>query len=428
MLDAHPASDVPPPTPELSAKAIAAGWPTDLLERVLSVRPDLGMIEAWIDYGYPQPDQVERWLAEQLLVRDTALHVRAATWADHELLADLCAHAPEQVGDWTVTVERSPNPFAQYRLQEHGNVLVIEDKRVGLAMSASSVRNTYIQGQRTSVNLMSGWRVRDGFRGLGFSQMLQMGPGSGTSWFGLVSYWFVRLHNASADWITKIETEMSDRPSDISLETTNLTASIVHIPAQRADGESQGRRSVRSRPARREDLSVCVELINRTHGGLDLFRPYTLDYLGQRLDDPNWGPKPSFYPEIYGWPDYQVIELDGEIVACGGMWDRGRDVREIWVRDERRVVHDPTALMDFGYAAHHESAMAELIGDMVAQSGELGRAGLLAPLEFLSELQAELADLEYNVDVRELHAMPFTEPDLKVELMVQRPYTDLAYW
>ena len=212
------------------------------------------------------------------------------------------------------------------------------------------------------------------------------------------------------------------------MDTANLTASIQHFPASTAGGEAQGTRSAMSRSARRQDLPVCIELINRTHADLDLFRPYTLDYMEQRLDDPNWGPKPSFYPEIYGWPEYQVIEVDGAIVACGGMWDRGRDIREVWERDGNRFVHDPTALMDFGFAAGHESAMAELIRDMIAQANELGRAGVLAPLEFLPNLQSELDDLESNVDARELHVMAFTEPDLKIELSVERPYTDLAYW
>ena len=47
------------------------------------------------------------------------LRVREATWKDDEAIADLYANSPENVGEWELTVERSPYPFAQFRLQEN---------------------------------------------------------------------------------------------------------------------------------------------------------------------------------------------------------------------------------------------------------------------------------------------------------------------
>lgn len=44
------------------------------------------------------------------------LMVRQATWEDDERLIDLFANSPERLGDWDVTVERSPNPYAQQRM------------------------------------------------------------------------------------------------------------------------------------------------------------------------------------------------------------------------------------------------------------------------------------------------------------------------
>lgn len=441
MLASHPASAIVPASAELQAKVDAAGWPEGLLDRVLAVRPDRGMIDAWLESGFPNPEHIEMWaLDEQRWLDSTAL-VRTATWADHEMLSDLCANAPEKVGDWRVTVERSPNPFAQYRLQERANVLVLEDQRVALAMSAASVRNTYIEGERTSAHFMSGWRVRDGFRGLGLAGRLQNSAGSGTSWFGLVSYWYVRLNNASASWIQRIEDDMENRPGDYSIEVENLTATVWQFACDGGTDGPQGESSVRVRAVHEDDLDRCVELINRTHQGLDLFRPYSQEYLRERLDDPCWGPKPSFYDSIYGWPEYRVIEADGQVVACGGLWDRGRDVREVWERlpgesesgsglaaDSGRFVSDPTALLDFGFAEGHEGDMAELISHFVAESRELGRVGMLAAVEFLPALREATAELKSTADARELHVMPFTMPDLKIELAVTRPYTDLAYW
>ena len=90
-----------------------------------------------------------------------------------------------------------------------------------------------------------------------------------------------------------------------------------------------------------------------------MFRPYSTEYLEQRLDDPFWGEKPDFWVPVYGWPDYHVVEEDGRVVACGGLWDKGKNVREVWRHKETGEVRsfDSTALLDFGYAEGREDAM-----------------------------------------------------------------------
>ncbi|MEL6984317.1 MAG: hypothetical protein AAFO29_17960, partial [Actinomycetota bacterium] len=212
-----------------------------------------------------------------------------------------------------------------------------------------------------------------------------------------------------------------------AIETAADTASVVAFTNLGA-----GARSDRVRPTTADDLDRCRALINRTHDGLDLFRPYSEDYLDQRMSDPSWGPKPPFYPTVYGLADHRVLEVDGEVVACGGLWDRGRDLREVWRRgsgdDEERVVVDPTALMDFGFAAGREEAMAELLAHLAAESDELGRSGLLAPLQYLPEVVEAAHQLGPQVETRSLHTNPFTSPELSVEAEVTRPYIDLAYW
>lgn len=426
VLEAHPAFAIVPPDRELVARVEAAGWPDGLLDRVLSLRRDRAEIDAWLDTGFPTPEMIDLWAASQAGLLDSPLVVRQATWEDEPLLTDLCADAPEAVGDWLVTVERGPNPYAQYRLQEHPSVMLLEDRRVALGMTASSVRNTLIGGRRTTVNFLSGWRVRDGFRGMGLSRLLQSAAGPGVGWFGLVSYYFVRGGNASGSWVDQVISEMADRPVGYSTATDQHTASVWYFPHPEL-----GARSVRVRPATRDDLAACRELINRTHRGLDLFRPYSEEYLDQRMDDPSWGPKPVFRPPVYGLADYRVLEVDGTVVACGGLWDRGRDLREIWrstADGGRTLVVDPTALLDFGFAAGAEEAMGELIGHLLAESAELGRSGLLAPIEQLPAVAAAVAHFRPTVETRQLHVLPFTSPELSVEAEVTRPHVDLAYW
>ncbi len=423
ILDGHPASKIEPLTAELQSKLDAAEWPPGLIDRVLALRRDRGELEAWLDMGFPTPEMLEQWLPDPEMLLASTLVSRQATWEDHDMLADLCANAPERVGDWSVTVERGPNPYAQFRLQEHPSVIVLEDQRVALGMAAHSVRNTYIAGQATSVHQMSGWRVRDGFRGLGLSKLLQNAAGPGVGWFGLVSYWFVRSGNSSGSWISKVVSDMEDRGAGFGVAADALTASVSYI-----DRLDLGRRSARVRPTTEADDAACIELINRTHAGLDLFRPYDVAYFDERMNDPSWGPKPSFYPQVYGRADHRVLEIDGEVVACAGLWDRGRDIREVWAGEDERFVVDPAALMDFGFAAGHEAAMEELLGHLMNEAAALGRSGILVSMEFVPELAALAARFEPTVETRELHVMPFSSPDLTIDLTITRPYIDLAYW
>lgn len=426
VVEGHPAFAIPPAPAELVARTEAAGWPGGLLDRVLALRRDRSEIDVWLETGFPTPAMLELWAATQATLLDSPLVTRQATWEDGHLLVDLCADSPQTVGDWTVTVERGPNPYAQFRLQEHPSVTLLEDRRVPLGMTASSVRNTYIGGEPTSVHYMSGWRVRDGFRGMGLSRLLQHAAGPGVSWFGLVTYYFVRQGNASASWISQVVAEIADRPEGYGMETDELTATVWYLGRPEL-----GVRSARVRPAEPDDLGRCRELINRTHDGLDLFRPYSEEYLDQRMSDPSWGAKPFFYPAVYGLPDYRVLEVDGEIVACGGLWDRGRDVREVWrhtVDGRPPVVVDPAAMMDFGFATGREAEMAELVSHLLAESADLGRSGLLAALEQLPAVVEAVGELEPTTETRQLNVNPFSSPGLTVAAEVTRPYIDLAYW
>lgn len=424
LLAEHPAFAVEPLSPELQRKVDAAGWPPGLVDRVLALRRDRGELEAWLDSGFPTSEMLDGWADMKAMTVGTTLTARIGSWEDDWLLADLCKNAPETVGDWTVVVERSPFPYAQYRLQEHAYVSLVEDHRVGLAMAGHSTRNTYIQGQKTTVHYMSGWRVREGFRGLGLSNVLQNTAGSGLTPFGQVTYWFVRSGNAASAWVERIREDMADRPEGFAVDGDTLTATVTCL-----SDPSRGRRSGRVRPAGEHDLARCRELINRTNDGLDLFRPYSADYLDQRMSDPAWGRKPPFYPAVYGLADFRVLEADGEIVACAGLWDRGRDVREVWSRDDGDgFVADPTAVMDMGFADGHDQAMAELLSHLVAESAELERSGLLVALEWLPDVASAVSDLAPRLETRELHVQPFAMPGHEIDLTITRPYIDLAYW
>ncbi len=410
---------------ELASRAQAKGWPDNLVERALRFGYDGEDIDEWLSDDRLPVSEIEKWVGWRERLRYGTIRVREATWHDEEALANMYANAPEDAGDWEVIVERSPYPFAQFRLQEHVNILVVEDRGVILASYARSARNSIVAGKRISVNIETAWRVRRECRGQGYSRLLQISPASGTAWWSFLFYWYMRSSNEGGpDWLRSLRKDLEHKQRE-GPEPPGIPVSVHHIGARPFDGDATG-----IRPARRSATRRCVPLINRTHRGLDLFRPYTPEFLRGRLDDPMWGPKPDSWIAVYNWDDYFVLEEEGRIVACAGLWDCGRHMREVWIHKTtgERLTTENTGLMDFGYAEGREDAMARLLGFLIGRTAELGRQELLAPIEQLPELVSRMAPYEAEPETRRLAVHPETGKNADMKVRIIRPYTDLAYW
>jgi hypothetical protein len=410
---------------EFLSAAREQGWPEGLVERALRLRTPRRDVEWWLNNDGDLKRIASYLDARERLMFGT-LRAREAAWSDDEAVADLYANSPEEIGDWEVTVERSPYPFAQFLLQENPNIQVLEDRGIMLGAAAHSARNTLIEGKRVTCHIASAWRVRKEFRGQGLTNVMRVIGGPACAWFGLINYWYVRSGNFDAvNWVKALRPDLADAANQRGGELPGLPVSVHHFRSRPYTGDA-----ARVRKGRRSDASACVALINRTHRGLDLFRPYTVDFLQRRLDDRGWGPKPHFIVHVYDWNDYYVLEEGGRIVACAGLWDRGRDVREVWRHKEtgETTVIEATALMDFGYAEGREDAMARLLGYLIGVSHDLCRQELLAPIEQLPALLECVASFEPGPETRHLAFEGFHEGDLHVDAEVKRPYTDLAYW
>ena len=291
LVQDHPLLQAPTEVPaDLAALADEQGWPDGAAAAVAELRVPRADLRMWLDD--PQFDATRvGWLLDVLAKTfDGPLRVREATWRDGEAVVDLYANAPEGVGDWRLDVLRGPNPYAPFRLQEHPNLQLVECRGVVLGAAAHATRNSLVAGQRLSVHFISAWRVREGFRGYGLANVLQMsaGParrGSGSSRTGTSG----SATRRRAGW-TRSRSATSDE----------LTGGGPRDPGRRADGRCSalGEGAV-IRPVRPDDLPRCIELINRTHAGLDLFRPYTVEFLESHLDDPAWGPKPAFWSSVF---------------------------------------------------------------------------------------------------------------------------------
>jgi hypothetical protein len=401
----------------LAERAKAKGWPDGLLDRALAINTPAYQLEGWLS-AEPNPNflfNIEKNIALWERLGAGPYRARELTFWDEASFSDLWANAPEPVGDWSVTVERSPNAVAQFGLQPGCTISVIEKDHQIVACTVWAQANTMIGGKPISIHYASGLRVRGGFRGEGLGDLVRRFPSPALRKpsFGQVMY--MRIGNAGMSGFLEAVKFQADR------ERPQQVVGATYLDAKPSPGADAG-----VRPVAETGLAACAAMINRTHAGLDLFCPYGPERLKSVLDEGFWGDRPPWRPVVYGWKDFFVVEDAGRVVACAGLWDRGRDMREIWHGpngEQRRV--EVAAALDLGCEAGHEAALAQLLRHLAGLAAERGRQSLIADLEHLPTVKAALADLEPRVESRTLEWSPFS-PELPQRLGER--YLDLRYW
>ncbi|MGH7860484.1 MAG: hypothetical protein ACREQY_24400, partial [Candidatus Binatia bacterium] len=242
-------------------------------------------------------------------------------------------------------------------------------------------------------------------------------------------WFYIRSQNSAAvEWMNALNPEFLSSAPQRSDDVPGTEVFVLQYPSRMYQGDASGIRLVSE-----SDLPACVDLINRTHVTCDLFTPYTVEGLGFELNERLRGRRPNWWGQHYGWPNYHVLEEEGRILACAGLWDKGANVRERWrlkaTGDEKLI--DATALIDFGFAEGREDAMVRLISCLIGKSAELGRGYLVAPLQYLPEVAEQLEQHEPVPERRGLlwrtfgddfEQMPVADPPMT------RPFSDLRYW
>jgi hypothetical protein len=403
------------------------GWPAELAERIAAARVPIDELNSW-NWMWLSAGQAASQLKwhERLTVGD--LRGREAVWSDNQAFSDLWANSPEEIGDWEITVERGPDAFAQFKLQENVHLPVLALGHELVACCGFSRRNVLIAGRRVSVRYGQALRVRRTARRMGYGDQvrrLTSPPASVRPEIG--QYDIMRAQNfAVVNWWKRFIPDSFENVPSRESSVPGIPVSVAQLPVRPIREPDRA-----IRPVRPHDLSACVELINRTHAGTDLFRPYTIDFLEHTLDEGFWGGPPAetgnpvmdWWKPVYGWTDYFVVEEIGRITACGGLWDRGRDVRERWCRigsSEQKTIAS-SCVLDFGFAEGAEAAMARLIQFFIGRARDLSRDYLLMPADHLPNLADELARFQPEPDTR---ALRWTLKDPAIT----RPYTDLRYW
>ncbi len=360
------------------ARAKAQGWPDGLAERALAVKTPSRQLEAWLQSPVDANFlfQIERTVEVSERLAKGPYRGRELTFRDEESFQQLWANAPEKAGDWEVTIERAPDALAQFRLQPGASISVIEADGDLVACTVWSPANCMIGGKPVSIHYAQGLRVRADRRREGLGDLVRRLPTRALASPTLGQVMYLRIGNANmAGFLEAVKFQAdTERPQKV--------VGVAYLAARASDGPAPG-----VRPVEERDLARCAELINRTHAGLDLFRPLGPESLRQVLDGGIWGERPPWVRQVYGWADFHVVEDAGRVVACGGLWDRGRDMREVWRSasgEERRV--EVGAALDLGCEEGREDALAGLLRAYAARAGALGRQSLIADLDHLPEV------------------------------------------
>ncbi len=393
------------------------GWPADLLARARDLHIAEENVLRWFAWNATlERVQEELQWAEKL--HHGTMRFRQLTYADNEAFCDLWANSPEQIGDWDVTVERGPSGFASFELQERPVLNGLFDDGRLVACVSFSLRHTIVGGQRISVRFGQAMRVHKDHRGHAYAHWVRSLPGAvGLQMPTRLQYDYIRARNMTMErWNKKFMPSIDSVPKRDD-DVPGMPITVLQLASTAATHTADG-----IRPARSSDYERCAALINRTHNGRDLFRPYTAEWLSSRLefDIPPGAP----WQTPYALGDFWVLERGGAAVACAGLWDRGRDLRERWIHretgQERIVSH--TTLLDIGFAEGAEDAMAALIEHLLGVTHGLGRDFLTAPLGYLPGVAAQLAKFEPEEETRYLQWRA-DSPALQTPA-----HLDLVYW
>ncbi|HEY9219860.1 MAG TPA: hypothetical protein VIO94_17565 [Phenylobacterium sp.] len=406
------------PPPDFVEQAREKGWPDGLMARAQAVMTPRWILEMWLSDTTPHEllvANVERQVGIFEKLESGTLRARELTNRDEESFSELWSKAPERIGDWEIIVERGPNAVAQFRLHEDASIAVVEDRGQIIACTAWCSENLLLAGAPSSIHFAMAMRVAAERRREGLGDVVRRYPKRSMARTSIGQVMYMRTGNEGVETFLKtVGFRAGDTRPQLLVSVTHFAAAASELP-------------ISVRFARPEDAAACAELINRTHAGLDLFRPLGEESLSLRLNGGIWGAAPPWAPHVYGWQDYYVLEAGGRIVACAGLWDRGRDVREHWrntVTGETRTVASMSVL-DFGCAEGREAELAGLIRGLVGRTAQMGRTGLAVHLERLPNVAELLADLTQETETRVLEWSPFL-PSAPAEL--GPPFVDLRFW
>jgi hypothetical protein len=307
--------------------------------------------------------------------------VREARPDDNSALIELERSSPLELGDRSLVFDRAPDFFLHQEVQEHGRLLVAEEEGALVGVVAGAWHDVLIEGQKRRLLYIHQGRVLPTHQRRHVATDLVLENAKLCAGAGVdTPYWLISPDNKTSLAFGE-RTGMENWPVQGRMDGFDVAA------AGSAADERVGAVGL-------DDIHHIVELINRTHGGRELFMPYSAEFLTRRL---------SLSP-TYGWRHWRGYRHGEELVAAAGFWDYGCCLRMTqWnkLTGEERV-SAPAFVLDYGYAEGHEEAMAAVFMELMKLAAERGRSELTISLPVESRLFALMEPLPHSTTVFEI--------------------------
>ncbi len=281
--------------------------------------------------------------------------VREATESDGPVLTEIERRCPIVLRGRSVTFDRGEDYFAFARLMEDATVGLGFVDGVPAAINCGGTRSALIGGVKRRLLVAVHTRVlpehqRKGLWGA-VSRILneKYPPGTTNGFCGFVSVDNVAMQKGFANTPDKWSTQ--------ALRAQLSCESLAGPPA--------------GRPATPADAERIVAILNTTHGSEELFLPYTVTSLTERLERA---------PKQYRWE--RVWLTDRSVV---GVWPAGETIRVIVESKEGRLESRRGLVLDYGFLPGAEDEFERLLR---AWCGWLARRGLDTLSIFTSERSA----------------------------------------
>jgi hypothetical protein len=349
-------------TPEALERVFGARWPvrsqmmmlaaeeqaSPIVEYMTTDSPWLGALVVQAADGRPrrigvavdpEPPHLVRGVVRSAIVE--GMTTRDAVPEDAEVQADIERSAPIVAGDVRLVYDRSPDYFAGERLMGDTYTMVFEMGGRPLGLMSTVRRQVMVDGQLFRCTYAHRLRVSPEGRGGMATAVLWEGFSRNVLWSEF-PYAFMSAGNEAILRTVPPRNQWEVRPER------------VVIDAARHAREPVGR------PAEASDAARIVELLNDAHRRSQLFVPYTVESLTQRLERE---------PALYSWPHMLLGER-----AVVGVWVNAfrvlRTEGETTTEDVRSLV------LDYGCEAGAEEELVALLRGWCREVHDAGSSEL----------------------------------------------------
>jgi hypothetical protein len=350
--------------------------------------------------------------------------IRFATADDNDQLVEVSRASAIRVGDAKVVVDPGPDYFAAFRLMDEWTAVVIthHDRVVGVQCGCSFPGAS--EGEPARISVMLHTRFDPAYTRMGLwshlnSRMLAAGRERAAS-----------FERGEGRRLASDEALPTDAHDDEPPPTRLVGVAYVHSENERMRQLYSGtsvwatkpfRATIPCKPGDRaadqtprvatpDEADEVAAILNATHQGQELFRPYTARTLRRRLEQA---------PDLYSWGD--VFRTENAVV---GVW-HSPEVRIRTESDGTASRSRRALVLDHGFRPGHEDEYEALLHVAARTAADAGYDHLSVFSTDPSPTNAPLRRLADRVECYEV-VVPFV--DAPPDVAERGVYVDQAYF